>query len=337
MKICSSCSCVNDSINRYCRNCGKPFESENTNEIQEELSDNALTPTGSDDNADDTPEQNADSIPKDDILLTENIDDSDIPIPRAIIDFDFGDKETPESIITEEHEELANPEKLYSTHPVINIMKRVGAGGTFLSVCIFSTVFSLASFVWLYQPEVNSWLRNPYNMCFKMYISSIIILFTLGAWIYFGACSNRKRNYASTGGLSVINAANIVGIASSTVIGLISVFVLLSAFTFHNIGISALFLSGFALFVLVIIYFSMGVITVKRLKTCATNGTPAKLPVYIIVMNYCVAALASPGIGYFLATGRIIELIMTVSFMLMMICLSGAMISYRRQIKKGAE
>ena len=28
MKICDQCGCVNDSVNRYCRNCGACFEKE---------------------------------------------------------------------------------------------------------------------------------------------------------------------------------------------------------------------------------------------------------------------------------------------------------------------
>ncbi len=326
MKICENCSCVNDSINRYCRNCGKPFESENTDEIREELPDPAIT-AGPDETAFDRSDIITEDISEPDVLLTEDTDDF-FPIPKAVIDFDFGDEETPESI-AEESEIPENNEKRYSTHPVINIMKKVGAGGAFLSVCIFATVLSLAFFAWLYYYD-RFVSRPPIAV-----LLIPLILFTAGSWIYFAACSDTKRNYASTGGLSVIKAASIfcIVICALTEWAAVCGLLLFARFYYNNYDI-ALFIAGSALFVLAIIYLSKAVSAVSRLQKCARKGTPAKLPLYLIVMNYCFAALASPGIGYFLATERIIELIMTVSFMLIMICLSDAMISYRRQSRR---
>ena len=348
MKFCEKCGCVNDSINNYCRSCGAPFiaaeqaaapERDEEERQKHEITLPELDPEIFKKEAEDETAPELSNI-------SENPELSEmynIPDPKPVIDFDFGggeeetDGNLKENPTDDNLYENQTGEKLYSTHPVINILKKVGASGTFLSFCIIFSSFYIASFISFLSESVSLITGDisiaPLSLLF---IPSGLML--IGFWAHFASSSNRERNWLSTSGLSLVQAGCIINIVISSFAFFIfmgnSLISLTSTLFYKNfssvyLNIVLIYALATAISIIMIIYFSFATATVGRLKKCAANGAPVKMPMFIIVINYIAAVALSPGIGYFLATEDVLSLICVVLLILSLVFLSGVMISYR--------
>ncbi|MCI8332164.1 MAG: hypothetical protein HFE78_05010 [Clostridiales bacterium] len=245
MKNCAHCGCVNDSINRYCRNCGVRF----AEEIQTPPADRQV------------PEK--ESLPKaaeTDFLRPRVSDGEPIPAPnreeaqptvipstsvvqdastnhdgnrvRPLIDFDFMDQNEPAG---EEPVELApfpfsrNPEQ---TNETIQTLRKNGRSVCTLLFCLFFTVYLVLS-VWsaadfftsyevnlLMMEDAQSGPVLERNVLAGVLLSAQVLRFIpglltmIGMWLFYGACLNRRRPFVKTSGLAVVFSGAVVQICS---------------------------------------------------------------------------------------------------------------------------
>ncbi len=342
MKTCEKCGCINDSINNYCRNCGSPFISV---EQKPALDSEAEKPKDTEEPKEEIslPELDPGLFKKeseDGRAAAETTPEPPITDPKPVIDFDFGGGEEE---VEEKTDNVPSDEKLYSTHPIIHILKKTGASGTYLTFCILFSAFYASVLYLLPGRNPNADAKGSVLTLFYVFILPMTLMLT-GFWMHFAASSDRKRNWLSTGGLSLVRAGCIINIVICSLLCLV-----MSSASMQNLfyfgyysavpydGIIATVITAvliLAVSALLIIYFSFAVAAVSRLKKCAATGAPAKLPTFIIVMNYIAAALISPGIGYFLATEKIPSLISVVLLILSFIFLSGVMINYRSNMRE---
>lgn len=256
MKSCKNCGCVNDSINRYCRNCGAPFDVA-VNAVTESAPDEGETPAAqkpAPDAADpffcltDTvtdPVSEDTSEPEDETgsaVVSGTLDTADLVsvIDRQVaeqtarkqfIDFDL----SPEVEEIEEAEQVKD--ERYSTHPVIHTAKRACCSPVFLAYCIVSTLTLVLRGAGAFSHTAISDISTVFETAFYaagfsfgkgiytllsvgLSCASLLpaVLILAGMWVLFRAGRDRKRNHLATGGLSAVSAGCIVNIVYLSVL-----------------------------------------------------------------------------------------------------------------------
>lgn len=258
MKSCKKCGCVNDSINRYCRNCGAPFEeSAPAPEKPECAPDEAALPTAekpAPDAADPffcltdigsepvNGDVEAPASHEGGGAVSGTLDTADLVsvIDRQMaigaaggqfIDFDLSPK-------TDEIEERVQvKDTRYSTHPVIHAAKRACCSPVFLAYCILSTVILILRGVGMFSRTALGDISTVFEMTFSgsgfslsngvytlmsvgVSCASLLpaVLILAGMWALFCAGRDRTRNHLATGGLSLVSAGCIVNIVYLSVI-----------------------------------------------------------------------------------------------------------------------
>ncbi|MCI8589287.1 MAG: hypothetical protein HFE77_01015 [Clostridiales bacterium] len=369
MKNCAHCGCVNDSVNRYCRNCGMRFPEEeapsgNTaaevSKIQpffdvpeSDFWDQGLASGGLD-----PVEKPVEDLP----LQTTPAVPSCPPPARPVIDFDFMDKQEAQD---EESLPLAPfpfGGRENDINAVIHTLRKNGASLCMLCFCLFFTI-SLILSIWSYVGslglyEVSLWftgheqgtLTSEQNLVFGLLMAVQILrimpglLTIIGMWLFYRACLSRKRSYVKTSGLGVVYSGAVLQICllSLGLLACVAGGAIIIWWGGHPIAVSrgaigvlilvAVLLIG--VIVLRIIYSAKLMGMIRRVRHMAATGeADANISVFVIVMTLLEAIASAPFIGYCIAAGDFIEMGSIIARMLALIFISVGLLHYREGVK----
>lgn len=369
MKNCMHCGCVNDSVNRYCRNCGTRFAEEVSEKQQAEAAPaKADLIFGATEKAvwgqDFRGEESTFAVKLNEGQPLQEVPElSDSPQHTSpVIDFDFMDQKEPPR---EEPVELAPfpfGQRESDISAVIQTLKRSGASlGTFW-FCLFFTVY-LGLAIWSAIVSLDSYEVNLVVMGYEQstpaldqsVITGLLmggkllwlvpsLLTMIGMWLFYGACLNRKRPYVKTSGLGVVCSGAIVLICLLGICGLYGI-VSIAIYTQwiaqleggDSAPIIVLVLAVLVLIAAValrLIYSAKLIRLIRRVRhTAATGEADAKVSVYIIVMNFLSIFGGAPLVGVYIAAGDFIQMGGVIARMLALIFISVVLLRYKEGMK----
>ena len=370
MKNCAHCGCVNDSVNRYCRNCGVRF-AEDAPEKQQGAAEDAkadsifgIDETGAWERGLPGGKLAQAVKPEEDRPLQEPRAAAPAMQPtRPVIDFDFMDqKEQPR----EEPVNLAPfrfGQREGDASAVIQMLKKSGASlGTFW-FCLFFTVYlglAIWSAVVSLDPNDVNLLVTGYEQSASALDQSVItglliggrllwlvpsLLTMIGMWFFYGACLTRRRPYVKTSGLGVVFSGAIVQIcllSLGVLFGIVGVAALLiQVWDVQSIkvagGMALILVMAVLLMaavVLRILYSAKLLKLIRRVRRTAATGEPdAKGSIFIVVMNFLWVLGSAPLVGVYMAAGNFIRMSGTIAYMLALIFISVGLLRYREGMK----
>ncbi len=182
MKSCEHCGCLNDNINRYCRNCGTLLD-RHVQKTDDVSSDPLAQPQ-----EERIPEESGDPQPTTPIKYT------------PLIDFDFSDEDGLPLPDAPAQDKPAP--RIYSTHPAVQACKRAGGRADFLLLCIFlSALTALCCFA-----SVSNYIRSGIGggLLFSLAPVPPLALLSVGGWLHYAASRNIAQNHLRTSGLTLL-------------------------------------------------------------------------------------------------------------------------------------
>ncbi len=361
MKSCKSCGCVNDNINRYCRNCGTSFENTEEPVIAPAAEDVPATLT--------LPEEEKrdffdfgpvaptvlDLSTGEGVVLFDTVTEEVGPEPDYI-DFDTEDEapEEAEEVQPTPQERLAAATRS-PLYLIFAILASLGLALTLLRVVLaligqesvvgMGTPFSdLVDMLFIagfdrVSAYTAALVGAPVYRLLQLFALAPAILYAIGVWLFFGGVKRK-----GTAGLNLILSGNIVSLSgyglSFAACGAVALSLLITLL--YAPGDTAASLVGLLLLtgvmgavsLLGVLYGAFAILSVNRVRVLFKKGTADhRLSVFVMVMNLLIALAISSVSGFYLAGGDLISFALSVVNMFTYVFLTMVMVRYRLELK----
>ncbi len=359
MKSCRNCGCVNDNINRCCRNCGRPFESEDISvQSEAELRDErTVDPVLAGEVVSEEAKKDffdLESAAAEETNALFGILPPEPPLSEpGYIDFDLG----------EENEAEVREEK-----GVVPTLKAVASSPMFLVLAVFTSctlalhlaqvLFTFDEYYdvichWLYIYGIDRMGAGVVSVfavmgavAVRLVSAAPMLLYVMGLWFHYAA-SRKKADDLSVGGLHLLSAGSIIDLIISTLVVVVCVLIgagLFLSLSYYGTEVRPIIINSLAVVgalcaagILSILYHSLALSTLGSLKAAAKGTGVCRMSVFVMTANLLCALVYSAVAGFYLALADVLSVAMAVSEMLMLVSLTLVMVRYKTELKENAK